>query len=93
MKRRREEVMKEGLGPRSIGRELRARIIEGTHKEKEVMIEKNQVGGRERPLEGDLERYLEIDKTDKICKIDMKDRMIEDIETEPQVRRDTEEEI
>ena len=96
MKRRKEEAMKEGLGPRSIGRETRARNIEGTHKEKEVMIEKNQVGGRERPLEEDLERYLETDKIDKICKIDMKDRRkkkTEDIEIEPQVMRDTEEEI
>ena len=102
MKRRREEVMKEGLGPRSTGREIRARNIEETHKEKEAMIERrrgteeNQVGGRERPLEEDLERYLEIDKIDKICKIDMKDRRkkkTEDIEIEPQVMRDTEEEI
>ena len=96
MKRRKEEAMKEGLGPRNTGRETRARNIEGTHKEKEVMIEKSQVGGQERPLEEDLERYLEIDKIDKICKIDMKDRRkkkTEDIEIEPQVMRDTEEEI
>ena len=96
MKRRKEEAMKEGLDPRSIGRETRARNIEGTHKEKEVMIEKNQVGGQERPLEEDLERYLETDKIDKICKIDMKDRRkkkTEDIEIEPQVMRDIEEEM
>ena len=102
MKRRREEVMKEGLGPRNTGREIRARNIEETLKEKEVMIERrrgteeNQVGGRERPLEEDLERYLETDKIDKIHRIDMKDRRkkkIEDIEIEPQVVIDTEEEM
>ena len=64
--------------------------------EKTRGTEGNQVGGRERPLEEDLERYLETDKIDKICKIDMKDRRkkkTEDIEIEPQVMRDTEEEM
>ena len=88
--------MKEGQDLRSIDRETRARSIEEIHRERGVMTEMNQGGGRERLLEEDLERYLEIDKIDKIYRIDMKDRRkkkIEDIEIEPQVVIDTEEEM
>ena len=97
MKRRREEPKKEGQDPRNTNREMRAKSIEETSKEAEVMKEMSQGEGRERPLEEELERYLEIDKKDKIDKIhriDMVDRrkkMTEDIGTEPQVVIDTEE--
>ena len=99
MKKRREELKKEGQNPKNTSREMKAKSIEETPKEVEVKKEMNQGEGRERPLEEELERYLEADKKDKIemkHRTDMVDRrkkMIEDIGTEHQVVIDTEEDI
>ena len=92
-------MKKEGQDPKNISREMKARNIEETLIEVEAKKEMTKGEGRERPLEEEIEIYLEADKRDKTemkNRTDMADRgkkMIEDIGTEHQVVIDTEEDL